>query len=83
MESTERTIHAIGWVDGSGYDAPLSIHLTGNGFLRHMVRNIVGTLVDVGAGRWLPDRMAGILASQDRAQAGADGAGAWIVPGSR
>jgi tRNA pseudouridine38-40 synthase len=36
-----------------------------------MVRNIIGTFVEVGSGRWAPDRMAGILASKDRAQAGA------------
>jgi tRNA pseudouridine38-40 synthase len=36
-----------------------------------MVRNIVGTLVDIGKGRWPADDMARILASRSRAQAGA------------
>jgi tRNA pseudouridine38-40 synthase len=35
-----------------------------------MVRNIVGTLVDIGLGRWPPDEMARILESRDRGQAG-------------
>jgi tRNA pseudouridine38-40 synthase len=53
----------------------LEVNLTpfwieGNGFLRHMVRNIVGTLVEVGLGRWPPSRVAEILASRDRSQAG-------------
>jgi len=70
VDSSERTIHTIGWTEDSGYDAPLSIRLNGTGFLRHMIRNIVGTLVEVGSGRWAPDRVADILASRDRAQAG-------------
>jgi len=44
---------------------------TGNGFLRHMVRNLVGTLLLVGSGRITPDEFTAILQSRDRAQAGA------------
>lgn len=51
--------------------APLVvIELTGTGFLRHMVRAIAGTLVDIGRGRWPPAEMAEILASRDRSRAG-------------
>jgi tRNA pseudouridine38-40 synthase len=39
-------------------------------FLHHMVRIIVGTLVEIGRGRWRPDRVAQILAEQDRTLAG-------------
>ena len=39
-------------------------------FLRHMVRNIVGTLVDVGRGALSVDDFAAIFAAQDRSQAG-------------
>jgi tRNA pseudouridine38-40 synthase len=42
----------------------------GDGFLRHMVRNIVGTLVEVGLGRRAPDGMAALLALRDRRRAG-------------
>jgi tRNA pseudouridine38-40 synthase len=42
----------------------------GNGFLRHMVRNMAGTLLEVGLGRRPPAAMAGILASRDRSRAG-------------
>jgi tRNA pseudouridine38-40 synthase len=48
----------------------LVIEVLGNGFLRCMVRNIVGTLVDVGTGRFQPDRIEEILLSEDRRQAG-------------
>lgn len=48
----------------------LEITLESSGFLRHMVRNIVGTLVDVGRGKIEPESMPEILASRDRKQAG-------------
>jgi len=39
-------------------------------FLRHMVRNIVGTLVEVGRGRLTPEDVAVILDARDRTKAG-------------
>jgi tRNA pseudouridine38-40 synthase len=39
-------------------------------FLKHMVRNLVGTLVDAGLGKRTPDDVAAILASRDRNRAG-------------
>jgi tRNA pseudouridine38-40 synthase len=44
---------------------------TGDGFLRHMVRNLVGTLLLVGNGRLTPEEFAAILRSKDRTRAGA------------
>ncbi len=44
--------------------------VTGDGFLRHMVRAIVGTLMEVGRGRRPPEWMRDVIASRDRAQAG-------------
>ncbi len=49
---------------------PLVIRVTGDGFLRHMVRSIAGTLVDVGLGRWPASQVAQILAGRDRSRAG-------------
>lgn len=46
------------------------VSVEGDGFLYMMVRIIVGTLVDVGLGRMAPQRVAQILASRDRGQAG-------------
>lgn len=48
----------------------IKIEITGNGFLKYMVRNIVGTLVEVGRGRLAPGDLAGILKSGDRRKAG-------------
>lgn len=42
-----------------------------NAFLKHMVRNIVGTLVEVGWGDRPASTMATVLAGRDRAAAGA------------
>ena len=39
-------------------------------FVKHMVRNLVGTLVEVGQGRRAPDSMAALLAAADRTRAG-------------
>jgi tRNA pseudouridine38-40 synthase len=49
----------------------LLFEIEADGFLRFMVRNIVGTLVDVGKGKLSPDDFKGILDSKDRARAGA------------
>lgn len=48
----------------------LRYEVTGNGFLRHMVRTMVGTLVDVGRGRLAPEDITRILESHDRSTAG-------------
>jgi tRNA pseudouridine38-40 synthase len=52
-------------------DRLLRYEVTGTGFLRHMVRNIVGTLVDVGRGRRRTQDVAAILATRQRQNASA------------
>ncbi|MFH1045010.1 MAG: tRNA pseudouridine(38-40) synthase TruA [Pseudomonadota bacterium] len=49
--------------------AHFSFEFTANGFLHHMVRNIVGCLVCVGKGKHPPGWFAEVLASRDRSQA--------------
>ena len=46
------------------------ISITADGFMRHMVRNIVGTLVDVGKGKYLPHDVEIIRNARDRKKAG-------------
>jgi tRNA pseudouridine38-40 synthase len=70
VATTDRTILDLDVEDGGGFDLPLVVRITGDGFLRHMVRNIVGSLVEVGIGRWDPWRLLSILDSRDRARAG-------------
>jgi tRNA pseudouridine38-40 synthase len=49
----------------------LLYRVRGDGFLHHMVRNLVGTFVDVGRGTLEPGEIAGILAAKSRSEAGA------------
>lgn len=42
----------------------------GSAFLKHMVRTLVGTLVEVGFGKRTPESMAALLAGRDRTKAG-------------
>jgi len=46
------------------------VEVEGDGFLYNMVRNIVGSLVEVGVGRWEPARIAQALEAKDRRAAG-------------
>ena len=48
----------------------LAVLLSADSFLHHMVRNIVGSLVEVGRGARPPGWMAGLLAGRDRTRAG-------------
>jgi tRNA pseudouridine38-40 synthase len=47
-----------------------SFRFRGDGFLRHMVRNLVGTLILAGTGRLSTEQFAAVLAAKDRKAAG-------------
>jgi tRNA pseudouridine38-40 synthase len=72
VRDTIRTIERADIADATTEegDRVLTVTVTGTGFLRHMVRNIVGTLVEVGRGRWPADEFARLMAAKDRAEAG-------------
>ncbi len=59
----------------------ITYEIRGDGFLRHMVRSIAGTLVEVGRGRRRPEWIAEVLAAKSRAAAGptAPAAGLFLV----
>ncbi len=67
-KTTRRRIDAI----DLGHPEPdvLTLDVRGNAFLRHMVRIIAGTLVDVAEGRLAVDQVPEILASRDRTRGG-------------
>jgi tRNA pseudouridine38-40 synthase len=77
---TVRTIDTSTWSQNAaaapeitlaGYAPALLVYtVRGNGFLHHMVRNLVGTFLEVGRGRWKPEDVPAILAARDRRQAG-------------
>ncbi len=53
-----------------GHFHRLDLELSCNGFLYNMVRNIVGTLVQVGQGRLAADRIPWVLQQKNRSEAG-------------
>ena len=59
----------------------LRFSITGNGFLRGMVRSLVGTMVEIGKGKAKPELLAELLASGERRRAGptAPGRGLYLV----
>lgn len=72
-----KTIYSAGWHRTEGL---LVFAICGSGFLHHMVRNLVGTMVDVGRGSMAAEQLASILASRNRAKAGptAPGSGLFL-----
>lgn len=81
VSSTIRTVRTLEWEPGEGHRHPLVLRIEGDGFLRHMVRTIAGTMVEIGVGRMAASRMGEILATRDRGQAGptAPAAGLFLV----
>jgi tRNA pseudouridine38-40 synthase len=66
--SNVRTIFSSAWVRER---EELIYTVRGDGFLHHMVRNLVGTFVLVGKGTLTPDDLRRVLAARDRSAAGA------------
>jgi tRNA pseudouridine38-40 synthase len=75
-ESTVRRVTAaswqaappLPWEDGSA-GRPLIFTITANGFLRQMVRSLVGTLLAVGRGELAAERLPDLLAARERSLA--------------
>jgi tRNA pseudouridine38-40 synthase len=70
-KGTRRTIHELSverrWIETS---SRVMIGIMADGFLYNMVRNIVGTLVEVGRGRQPESWPVAVLAARDRRAAG-------------
>ncbi|MDM8557138.1 hypothetical protein QUF75_20650 [Desulfococcaceae bacterium HSG7] len=65
--TTRHVLNAVITRQADGY---IIFEIEGVGFLKHMVRNIVGTIADVGSERLTPDDVRAIRLSKDRKQAG-------------
>jgi tRNA pseudouridine38-40 synthase len=63
-----RTIHSSFW---ARTPEEFNFTIRGNGFLHHMVRNLVGTFLQVGKGSLKPEDLPAILAAKNRTAAGA------------
>ncbi len=68
MSTTTRELLAAELEGEAG--AELRLEFEGTGFLRHMVRNLVGTLLEVAQGRRTPESLSELLAARDRRLAG-------------
>lgn len=68
IKNPVRRVMAAYWAQAPG--GWLIFRITANGFLRGMVRTLVGTLVEMGIGRRQPAEIIDILASRDRRRAG-------------
>lgn len=66
-KSTVRTVKTISF---RPHGSQIEVHIVGDGFLYHMVRILMGTLIEVGQGRRSPESMKEILAAKDRRAAG-------------
>jgi len=66
--STIRTIFSSEWSELP--EDLLVYRVRGNGFLHHMVRNLVGTMLEIGRGQFPAGSMAGILEARSRSAAG-------------
>lgn len=64
----ERTILDIAWAQKG--ENLLEVYLLGEGFLKQMVRNLVGTWLEVGQGKRSAKDIPSIIAAQDRTAAG-------------
>ena len=66
-----RTIYSSGWEQRKTEAGELLVYrIRGNGFLHHMVRNLVGTMLEVGCGRLSAVAIPSILAARNRSAAG-------------
>jgi tRNA pseudouridine38-40 synthase len=74
VSGTVRTIHRATLEEARTEVDPetplLTLTVTGDGFLRHMVRTLTGTLIEVGRGRRPASDLPRLLEARDRAQAG-------------
>jgi tRNA pseudouridine38-40 synthase len=70
-QTTIRTIFSSVWEQRQTESGELLVYrVRGNGFLHHMVRNLVGTMIDVGRGQLALEAIPGILAARSRSAAG-------------
>jgi tRNA pseudouridine38-40 synthase len=70
----DASIHNVRTITVSNWrreDDLLIYTLSGSGFLHHMVRNLVGTFIEIGRGQRRPESIAAILDARERSTAGA------------
>ena len=66
-KTTTRTVLASRWLDDG---SELIYEVTATGFLQHMIRNMVGTLLEIGRGKRAAESIPRLLERGDRTEAG-------------
>jgi tRNA pseudouridine38-40 synthase len=69
-DQRENSVRTIFRCESTKEENWVYVDVEGDGFLYNMVRNIVGTLVEIGRGRWKPEKMQEIIEACDRTTAG-------------
>ena len=69
-ETRRNTIRTVTRCEVAECDDEARIFVAADGFLYKMVRNIVGTLVEIARGRWGPEQVDAVLSTRDRGYAG-------------
>ena len=69
-EEERKTVRTLKRLTISKKGVSIILKITGDGFLKHMVRVIAGTLIDVGRKKMLPETIPVILKSKNRRLAG-------------
>lgn len=64
------TVREIDVIDINSQNGNITMTFHGNGFLQHMVRILVGTLLEVGFGKRSPESIKELLEIRDRSKAG-------------
>ena len=70
------TVRTVDFIDMERVGEEIVFTFKGNGFLYHMVRIIMGTLIETGLGIRKPEDISGVLEAKDRSKAG------HLVPGN-
>ena len=77
----EPTVRTVTRLELEPWGELIRVEIAADGFLHHMVRSIMGTLLECGLGRRAPDELPAVLAAEDRVKAGltAPAHGLWLA----
>ena len=69
-DERQSSVRTVTRCEVTAHGDEIYLDIEGDGFLYNMVRNVMGTLADIGRGRWEPEKINEILQAKDRTAAG-------------